>query len=212
MELDFIKKNRHDRMMRSKSFKTQEVRDRLEGSRKVERLSHFLDNRRCLPDRRKKMQERGKIENMKKKINARERKVLQHGIGDFACASGSGRGEVHGSREKFSWKKGGAERQTKLLRARGLAEIKKVASGSAMQSLWLGNKKVGSQVVGKDRVRLPGIGTVGEVGEEEDEEEELATERRREYTYFGQRDKHVTCHTSALALAMTDEACGEAEM
>ena len=41
-------------MMGSKCFDTQEARDRLEGSRKVERLSHFTDgnNRRYFPDGR----------------------------------------------------------------------------------------------------------------------------------------------------------------
>ena len=41
MELDSRKKSRRDRMMRSKSFETQEVRERPEGSRRVERLSHL---------------------------------------------------------------------------------------------------------------------------------------------------------------------------
>ena len=47
-------------------------------------------------------------------------------------------------------------------------------------------------------------------------EEKLATERRREYTDFGshlrERDKHVDLHAPALALAVTDEACWEAEI
>ena len=62
--------------MRSKSFETQ-VRDKLEGSRRVERLSRLMDknNGRCLLDGRKEMQRSGKIENVKK-IYARARKVL----------------------------------------------------------------------------------------------------------------------------------------
>ena len=57
MELDSKKKSRRDRMMCSKSFDTQEVRDGPEGSRRVERLSHFVygNNRRCLPDGMKGM-------------------------------------------------------------------------------------------------------------------------------------------------------------
>ena len=39
----------------------------------------------------------------------------------------------------------------KLVKACGLAELGQVASGSAMQGFWLGNKKVESQVVGEDR-------------------------------------------------------------
>ena len=56
----------------------------------------------------------------------------------------------------------------------------------------------------------------GELGEKEDEEGEPAIERRREYTVFGfdlgEREEQVVCHTSTLALAMTDEAGREAEM
>ena len=47
--------------------------------------------------------------------------------------------------------------------ARGSAELSEVASGSAGQGLWLGDRKVGSQVIGEDRRRLPGRGTIGEV-------------------------------------------------
>ena len=42
------------------------------------------------------------------------------------------------------------------------------------------------------------------------------TERRREYTDLGldlgERYEQLVCHASALALAMTDEACREAEV
>ena len=52
--------------------------------------------------------------------------------------------------------------------------------------------------------------------EEEDEEDELAIERRRECTDLGldlgEREEQVVCHASALALAMTDETCREAEI
>ena len=40
------------------------------------------------------------------------------------------------------------------------------------------------------------------------EEEEPATEQRREYTDFGEREEHIACHASA----MIDEARREAEM
>ena len=49
---------------------------------------------------------------------------------------------------------------------------------------------------------------MGKLGEEEDEEEKSATERGRKYTDLGsdfERDEHVACHASTLALAMTDE-------
>ena len=48
------------------------------------------------------MRRPGEIEDVKKKIHARARKVLLYGIGNFVWASGSGRGEVGGSRKKFS--------------------------------------------------------------------------------------------------------------
>ena len=51
------------------------------------------------------MQSPGKIEDVKKKIHARARKMLQHGLGNFFWTSGSAGGTVYGSREKFSWGK-----------------------------------------------------------------------------------------------------------
>ena len=75
---------------------------------------------------------------------------------------------------------------------------------------------MGSQVVGKDRSRLPGRETVGKVRRGEDDKEEPATERRRKYTYLwldlGNEEEQVACHASALALAMTDKVCREVEM
>ena len=104
----------------------------------------------------------------------------------------------------------------RLLKARGSVELRKVASGSATQGLWLRNGKVGSQVSGIDRSRFPGRRTVGEVEEEEDEEGEPTIERRRECTDLGldlgEREEQVGCHASALALATTDEAHREKEI
>ena len=48
------------------------------------------------------MRSPGEIEDVKKKIHARASKMLQHGIGNFVWASGSGREEIGGSRKKFS--------------------------------------------------------------------------------------------------------------
>ena len=97
------------------------------------------------------------------------------------------------------------------LRARGSAELRKVASGSGTLGLWLENGKVGSQVVGKDRTKPLGEEQLGKLEkEEEDEEEEPATERKKDYSDLGsdlgEREEQVACHASALALAMTDEA------
>ena len=50
-----------------------------------------------------------------------------------------------------------------MTRARGSVKLGKVASGSATQGIWLGNRKVGSQVIGEDRSRLPGRRAIGEV-------------------------------------------------
>ena len=81
MEFDSRKKSRRDRMMSSKNFEMQEVRERPEGSRRVERFSHFVywNNRRCLPDGRKGVRKSGKIEDVKKKIDARERGCFSMG-------------------------------------------------------------------------------------------------------------------------------------
>ena len=64
----------------------------------------------------------------------------------------------------------------RLLRARGSAELGKVASSFATQGLWLGYRKVGSQAINEDRSRFSVRGTVSEVGKEKDKKEEPATE------------------------------------
>ena len=51
----------------------------------------------------------------------------------------------------------------RLFRTHDSAELGKVASGSATQDIWLGNRKVGYQVVGQNRSRLPARGKVGEM-------------------------------------------------
>ena len=51
------------------------------------------------------MRSPGEIEDVKKKIYARARKMLQHRIGNFVWVSGSGGGKVGGSRKKFSREK-----------------------------------------------------------------------------------------------------------
>ena len=57
---------------------------------------------------------------------------------------------------------------------------------------------------------------LGKLEEEENEEDKPAIERRRECTDLGldlgEREEQIVCHVSALALAMTDEACRGAEM
>ena len=64
---------------------------------------------------------------------------------------------------KFSESERRAKGRVRLHRTRGSVELREVASGSATQSLWLRNEKVGSQVSGIDRSRFPGRRTVGEV-------------------------------------------------
>ena len=108
------------------------------------------------------MQSPRKIENVKK-IYVRARKVLYNGIDNFAWTSGSGQREVRGSLKKFSGRAGRVKGRVRLFGARGSVEVGKVASRTATQSLWLGDRKVGSQVIDEDRSQLPGRGTVGEV-------------------------------------------------
>ena len=104
----------------------------------------------------------------------------------------------------------------RLLRARGSAELRKVASVSATHSYWLRNGKVRPQVSGIDRSRLPGRRTVRKVRRGGRRGGEPGIERKRECTDLGldlgEREEQVVCHASVLALAMTDEARREAEM
>ena len=51
----------------------------------------------------------------------------------------------------------------RLFRVFGSAELGEVASCSALECLWLGIRKVGSQVIGKGQCQLFGGETVGEV-------------------------------------------------
>ena len=51
----------------------------------------------------------------------------------------------------------------RLLRARGSVELRKVATGSATQRVWLGKRKVGSQGVSEGQSQLPGRRSAGEV-------------------------------------------------
>ena len=118
--------------------------------------------------------------------------------------------------QKFEREKKRAKGRVRLLRARGSAELRKVASGFATQSLWLRNGKLGSQEGGVDRSRFPGEEQLWKLGEKEDKEGEPATERRTEYTdlglNLGKREEQVVSNASALDLAMADEARQEAEM
>ena len=65
-----------------------------------------------------------------------------------------------------------------------------------------------SQAVGEDRNDFQREEQLGKLGKEKDEEK-----RRREYTNLGldlgEKEEQVACHASALAI--TDEACREAE-
>ena len=69
MGLDSRKKSRRDRMMRSNSFDTQEMREigRKEAG-ESRGFSHLMyrNNGRCLPDGRKRMRRPGEIEDVKK--------------------------------------------------------------------------------------------------------------------------------------------------
>ena len=78
-------------------------------------------------------------------------------------ATSSVQEQVGGSHKKFSGGERGARGRVRLLTTRGPAELGKVASGSATQGLWLGDRKMGSQVIGEDRSRLARRGTAGEV-------------------------------------------------
>ena len=70
------------------------------------------------------MRSPGKIKDVKKKIYARARKMVQHGIGNFVWGSGSGGGKIGGSRKKFSTREGRSKGRVRFHRARGSAELR----------------------------------------------------------------------------------------
>ena len=118
---------------------------------------------------------------------------------------------------KFRGREGRAKGRVKLHRARGLAELSEVASGSATQGLWLRNGKVRPQVSGIDQSRFPGRRAVRKVrrgGRRGRRASDKA--KKRECTDLGldlgEREVQFVCHASALVLAKTDEARREAEM
>ena len=80
----------------------------------------------------------------------------------------------------------------RLLRAHGSAELGKVASGSITQGLWLGDRKVGSPVIGEDRSRLPGIGTVGKVWRGERTASDRAKERAHRFRIRFGRERRAS--------------------
>ena len=71
-------------------------------------------------------------------------------VGNFVWASGSGQEEVRGSHKKLGGGERGAKGQVKLLRPCGSMEFGHAASGFVTQGIWLGNRKVGSQVIKED--------------------------------------------------------------
>ena len=104
--------------MRSKSFDTQEVKEI--GRKKAGESRGF-------PIMWKGMRKPEEIKDLKKKIHARARKMLQHGIGNFVWASGGGK--VGGIRKKFSERHRRARGRVRLHRARGSAELREVVFG-----------------------------------------------------------------------------------
>ena len=70
---------------------------------------------------------------------------------------------VGGSCKKFSGGESRAKGRVRFLGARGSAELRKVASASATQDLWLRYRKVGSQVTGVDQSRFPERRTVRDI-------------------------------------------------
>ena len=83
-------------------------------------------------------------------------------------------------------------------------ELGQVVSGSAAQGFWLGDRKLPK--IEADLLRKEQLGNLGEG------EEEPATERSKACTDLEEKDEQVACHASAMALAMTDEACLETKM
>ena len=98
----------------------------------------------------------------------------------------------------------------KLLRARCSAKLEQVASGSATQGNWPGNRKVRSQIVSEDHRRFPWRRIVGKVrrGRLKQKNSDRTKDRTHRFSVdLRERDGHVVCHASAFALVMTDEGC-----
>ena len=98
-----------------------------------------------------------------------------------------------------------------FLRARVPTELRQVASVSATHGVWLENRKVRFQVVGKNRSGLPGR-RVWEVRRRGRRASDRTEKRIHRFGVRLKRGEHVACHVSALASAITDETCQKAEM
>ena len=94
------------------------------------------------------MQKPRKIERCKEEDLCEE---LQHEVGYFACAGGSGRGEVGSSHKICTGGERKAENGMRLLCTGALMELRQVALGSSTQSFWLRRIKVKHVVVGINR-------------------------------------------------------------
>ena len=81
-------------------------------------------------------------------------RCLKTGIGNYVWAGESSKVEVASNRKRFARDERRDERVMKLFRSEGPAKLRKVASGSALQNLWLRQTKVRLQMVSIDRCRL----------------------------------------------------------
>ena len=137
MKLDSRKKSRRDRIMRSKSFETQEMREI--GREETGKSRGFpilwmgiiedvfqMEEKKCKDQKRLKMCWR--------KSNLCWSKELATLSGSLAVH----KERFCGSCEKFNRGEREAERRVRLFRAHGLAKLAQVACGSAMQEFWLG--------------------------------------------------------------------------
>ena len=87
-------------------------------------------NGRCLPDGKKGMRRPGEIEDVKKKIHARAKKVLWHGIGIFVWAMAVGGGGGWRQLQEIQWEKKESKKTSETPQGRWL-------SGALRGSLWL---------------------------------------------------------------------------
>ena len=108
---------------------------------------------------------------------------------------------------KFSGKEGRAKRRVRLHGARGSAELREVAFGSATQGHWLRNGKVRSQVSGVDQSRFPGGRTVGEVrrgGRRGRRASDIAKKRVHRFRVRFRRERRESC-LPCLSLGLGDD-------
>ena len=146
MKLDPRKKNRHDRIIRSKSSETEEMREI--GRKEAGELRGFPIL--CMGIMEDVFHMEGKECKEQERLKMCKRKSMPDLAWDKQLCVGQWQRTRRGLWKplEIQWGKGGAQREERLVNPCGSAKLEQVASRSITQGLWLGNRK--SQIVGED--------------------------------------------------------------